>query len=270
MTKFYDTALRYMIPSNSEDGNIVLNKAFDKWNAHIYTNLYTRKVDNTDYSSGKDKKLLEECVAHRDRYRNQDYCKDIIVMTHPLYMYLSAMNLISTPRLKKDADTYLNNLLSLFEVERKDKFSIVLLDNVHDYAAATSLFLENNKVDDVIFTKYSKGEPLDTESLVPFRHKNVYIGGGYNGQCLKSSILDMRNAQFNCPEVSYGNLLVIKDMVLDSPAIKRENSVVPRRKLFPRFVKGVSLSDTASMNEVLKYLDVIPQTKRTSIISGFN
>jgi len=227
-----------------------MNDSFSEWDKHVYHNLYARIAwDGHDYSTGKDKLLLESCIEHKKEYGRDNYCKDVVFLTHPLYMHLTHMNRVNSKQYKEDANKYLDNLLLLLSVDRKDKFSIVMMETIHCYAAATSLFLEQGKVDNVIFTRYDSGKPLDMEELKVFRNNNVYFGGGYNRQCLRSSILKMRDAQFNHPDISYGNLLAVNDLVLNSPCCGHVS-------LIPKQVSGVGKDEVLSLKALLDHLKV--------------
>jgi hypothetical protein len=262
-TDFYDINLKDRLHSNNfsnkknnGENEVVLNSYFNKWSNHISYHLqYRNQLEcGQYYSEGIASELLGACINHKNLFRdnvNIDACDTAIILTHPLYMHLSYMHNVNSDKLKQEADVYLNTFLDLVSLERKNKFSIVLLDTLHHYAAATSLLLESGNVDDVIFTDYKNGYALDIEDITPFKDKKIYFGGGFDGRCLACSIDEMRELQLhNFPKwwnipCSEDNIWAIRGLVINSPNDKIQT-------LFPESVKGLTDDKLVNLDDLLK------------------
>jgi hypothetical protein len=243
--KCYDPNLKYKLPANNDGNDIVLNNNFKEWDEVISKNLKKRKATcGIKYRKGKDKELLELCQKHAKEYQQSTNGKNTIMFTHPFYLHLSHMDEIRSDNVREEADAYLDNLLKLLHLNRdKSKVNIVALETIHHYAAATSLLLEEGLIDSVIFTEYDYGCPLNTNELKKFRRNYVFFGGGYNGQCLASSINEMKEKSFS------KQIWAIKEFVINSPQHYRET-------LKRSSVEGIKSSKIIKLEEVIKMLDL--------------
>lgn len=221
MTQHYDGNLRYRIPANNGDSRIVLNRNFSQWNDHIVKNLEIR--DGHDrYEKGPDKKLLVQCQEHAREYQRPNFADCVVMLTHPFYMHLSHMGSIENKGVQREAKEYLDNLLKLLNLHRdRSKVGVVVLDTLHHYAAVTSLFLEMGVLDQVMFTEYDNGTALEPIELTRFKRSRIFFGGGYNGKCLSTTIINMS-------EISLGEIWAIDGLVLNSPQ-DYKNTIRPKK-----------------------------------------
>jgi len=186
---------------NENNGDSIPNIYFEEFADHISINLIRRKsTGGKDYSEGPDKTLLALCRNHSIEYQ-KPYGdeKSTVILTHPFYLYSTHIDKIDNDNLKKEAEEYLDtlfNFLNLIQDLNLDgpKVSVVVLETIHHYTASTSFLLEEGLIDQVIFTEYDHGYPLDTNELIRFRGNNIFFGGGYNGnnRCLPQSIKEMK------------------------------------------------------------------------------
>ena len=86
----------------------------------------------------------------------------------------------------------------------------------HHYAAATSLLLEEQLIDTVVFTHYDRGSALNYEPLRTFSHKDIFLAGGYKGykkgRCIDGSLSQLYNLAN-----SGGQIYAVSDLIINSP-----------------------------------------------------
>lgn len=213
MVKYYDGSLRWKLPATNTGEGVVLNRHFDAWAEHIDSNLgsdYSSK--DIRYANEPGNRLLSSCVDHAKKYQHPKHGKTKIMLTHPLFLHLAHMREIENNSVRKEVDDYLEALLNFLRLCRdKPKVSVVVLETIHSYAAATSLLVEDGLIDQVIFTESDKGCPLERDKLRKFKNSQIYFGGGYNSRCLKQSIEEMK------VKLSTGEIWAITDLVLNCP-----------------------------------------------------
>ncbi len=246
MGKHYDPNLRYKLPTNNNRSKIVLNREFKIYSRHIEENLKNRITESETYRSGRDKKLLELCVEHAMDYQKPTDCTNTVMLTHPFYMHLSHMYAINNESLHEQADKYLDTLLYLLNLDRDGSdVNFVVLDTLHNYAAATSLLMEKGLIDRVIFTYYDNGQPLDSEELIPYSDNVIYFGGGYNERCLTISIDKMQYY------ISDGELWGIEELVINSPLdICSEDG----ERLEAKKVRGLDSKNMVKLEKLIEIL----------------
>jgi len=257
-SNFYDVNLKDRLQSNNSN-DIVLNKNFNKWSEHISNHIQYRDQSQCGkyYSQNIASELLGACINHKNMYKNNnsiETCDTAIMLTHPLYLNLSHMHKLTTDSLKQESDTYLDKLFDLMSIDRLNKFSIVLLDTIHHYAAATSLLLEKKYVDDVIFTEYKNGFALDMDDINPNKEKIIYFAGSYNGRCLRNSIDEFKKIVNDLPlnlpvPVCDDSIYAIKDLVLKYPEKNIDT-------LIPDSIDGLALDKVVSLEHMLKSIGV--------------
>jgi hypothetical protein len=194
----------------SRERNKINNPYFSKWNDVVINSVTDRNIqENNDYF-GKDLILLNECENHVKKYSKPLNFETIVVLTHPLYLFLSdgsELNFIQ----KYSAKRYFNNLATLFENKSSIKANIVVFETLHHYADSTSKLLEEGWVDRVFFTQFDTGVPNDLSYKHFLKNKRLFFGGGYNNRCLSSTFRGVTN---NVDCVSAGS---IRGLILDSP-----------------------------------------------------
>jgi hypothetical protein len=192
--------------------NTVNNASFAVWNNHVMGNLsykdrYNHEGD--DYT-GEDVILLRYCKNHVKKNAKPLNSKNVVVLTHPLFMFITHSHLLGPIR-SIGANKYRDNLSKLLYSKSSIDANIVLFDTVHHYADSTSKLLEDGLIDYVFFTKYNKGVP-DDEGFMKFLNlKNLYFGGGYNGKCLTSTVRHVTGS------VSCRSKWCISSLSIDSP-----------------------------------------------------
>lgn len=213
MSKNYDKNLRYKIPATNNKKGVVLNSNFQDWEDHIEENLRTRdSTGGATYVRGLDKKLLRLCQEHSKDFQQKKWRGNTIMLTHPFYLHLCHMNELKNKDVKKEADDYLTNLLDFLSLKRnRENVGVVALETIHHYAAMTSLLLERGLIENVIFTKYDNGRPLDIDEFKKYKKDQIFFGGGYNKKCLSSSINALGLL------VPNSHIWAIRELVLDSP-----------------------------------------------------
>lgn len=223
---FYDANLRNKLNANnsgncsnsnsSSDSGIdglVLNSQFSRWENVIEHNLDPAGRKDNDYSSAENLALLNEAKEHVRVYGKPVEAKNAIVLVHPLYLHLSNMNQLKTRKMKREANEYLDKLLWLFERNLpRERVNLIIMESLHYYAAATSLFLESGLIDRVIFTKPDTGTPLEESDLNFLYGKQVFVGGGYNHRCLRWS-----NHSISQNMRSRFDLWAIHDLIINKP-----------------------------------------------------
>ena len=243
MLNNYNNNLKYKLPANNDSSEVVLNSFFSEWTDHITKNvIYPDKDANMRYKDGSDKELLVLCENHAMKYKQPKVGENTIMLTHPLYLYLTHMNKIQNEGIRKEADEYLDNLLGLLNLYRDSpKVNVVLLESIHHYAAATSLLVENGLIDRVIFTLYQRGDLLDTDEFTEFERDNIFWAGGYNELCLTTAIQDMTD------KTSSKKMWAIEELVLNSPKVYDIS-------LRTSEVLGLSSSKMIKLQEVIRRL----------------
>jgi hypothetical protein len=256
MSIHYDTNLKNILPANSCNSDIVLNRYFTDWEAHIADNLgYRNPSGGSRYESGRDSALLDLCREHAPNKRESYYGDKIIMITHPFYMHLTHMDELDTDSVKSDAEEYLDKLLGLLQMRTDNsEVSVVALETIHHYAAATSLLVENGLIDRVIFTEYDSGYPLIPEELADFKDNTIFFCGAYNGSCLYSSIRTMED------HISTGQIWAIRDLVLNSPQDYSST-------LHPKRVVGVDKSRVVNLEKALQMLHWAPCNEKSNFIN---
>jgi hypothetical protein len=252
MKKCYDTNLRFRLPANNGGNDIVLNGFFKDWNSHIASNLSDRECEDMDYESGKDRELLELCKEHAMKHQKTSSSEEVIMLTHPFYTHLSHMDCIKSKDVRRECKKYLDNLLGFLNLNQtKNKIGVVALETIHHYAAATSLLLEMGLINRVVFTEYDLGHPLNKNELRDFKKKEVFFGGGYNGRCLKNSIMDLRGY------VNPQKIWAIKELVLNPPD-ENEHTLIPSE------VTGIETKRIISLEDALFKLDMIQKVQQVA------
>ena len=228
------------LSGNNGGNDLVLNSNFREWTNHIFENLKPNAPLYSRYEKALDSELLTTCREHADEHEKFERGENVIMLTHPFYLYLAHMDEIKCDNIRSELDEYLNNLMGLLNSDRdKSKMSVVALDMVHHYASTTSLLLERGLVDKVIFTEYDYGVPLDKDELAMFGKGDVFFAGGYNDKCLKDSIKLMEE------RMSSGNIWAIEELVLNSPQDCKST-------LKPSFITGISDSKIIGLSEVVE------------------
>jgi len=208
-----DNNLKDKLHATNDSDDIVLNSNFSDWNEHVSRNLNIRSATGgIRYERGSDKKLLDLCREHAQNYQTAKLGKNTIMLTHPFYLHLSHMDELGNDNVRKEVGEYLNILLGFLNLRSDNsKAGVVVLETIHHYAAVTSLLLEKGLVDQVIFTLYDYGCPLDTDELRLYGRDEIFFGGGYNQRCLTESIRKMKK------KISSGDIWAIEELMLNSP-----------------------------------------------------
>ena len=243
MTKHYDPQLVYKLAAPEPRGAIVLNPYFHQWTETISGNLETGHSAGIMYDLGESKELLSACTAHARAHERKDTTGKCIVLTHPFYLHLTHMAELKNETVRQEADEYVDALLHFLCLNR-DIFQtpVILFEMAHHYAAASSLLVERGLVDTVIFTVCHSGKPLNQDDVQQIKHGTLYFGGGYNGRCLRSSIVAVETIRS-----STNNLWAIKELVLTSPY---DNWNTLRTSC----VSGIAPERTISLEDVLTQL----------------
>ncbi len=214
MTPHYDASLRDGLTATNPSDGVVLNKHFAKWGDHIETNLRTSIATGGDkYESGVDHDLLVACQEHANKYAKPIKADNIIALIHPLYLFLSDMDELSTPSMKDEANAYKEKLLwFLYQNFPRDNMRIITLDTLHNYAAATSLLLEQGLIDKVFFTEHDGCPLVNNKELNQFKYKTFFMAGGYNHICLSELIEEIEKSTHH-----YDQIWAIQDIITNSP-----------------------------------------------------
>lgn len=213
----------------------VLNERFKEWRSHIEKNLLDRTPEcGEDYSVDPDKSLFEECKNHAGEYQTGCTYEDAIMLVHPLYLYLSHWHELKNDRQKSEAKRYLKNLTRLLRVAMDYEVSTLLIETVHHYAAATSLFVERGMIGKVVFTRYDAGIPINETELKRFEEDTIFFGGGYNGRCLTGTVGIMFKEGAR-------DMFLITDVSLNSP--KDSENLNPEATAYLNQERVISLEE---------------------------
>jgi len=176
MIPAYDCNIRDYLPSESS-GDVVLNGEFARWVNHI---AFIREIGcnfkDFRYNEKPNNIILEECTEHVNKFRKPSSSNNVLMLIHPLSIFLH--DAFYVKKFQNDVDNYVESLSKVMCQGRFD-FDLVILENLHDYAAVTSLLLEDNLIDDVIFTEYMRGNLLNIEDIIPYADKEIFLGGLY-------------------------------------------------------------------------------------------
>lgn len=204
---FFDLSLRYRVAANNRNPGIVMNRQFADLEGVVYSchesdaddlaveicgNENQRLIANISSFLAKPYSgLLKRCREHRDNYSRIDMDntpENLIVLTHPFYLFMNEMDAVDTEKLQEEADIYWEKMEELFTAPLdKERVAIIALETPQSYAAVTSLYLENGLIDDVVFTYFDEGDILYDEDKGHFYGRNIFLAGGYNGKCLAGS-----------------------------------------------------------------------------------
>lgn len=169
-----------------------------------------------DYSALKvSRELLDVCNAHVEESTKikESNPEAYLVLVHPFYLHLSHEHYLED-RTRKQAIEYTNRLgLVLNSRLDRERLGIIVLDDIHHYAAATSLLLEQGRVDRVIFTKCDSGYILNKGDLDFMADKEIYLGGLYSGTRRAVQAVASQLNLVTSPE----QVLQINGLMLSSP-----------------------------------------------------
>ena len=234
---FYDPGLRDRLPATS-DHPVVLNDRFMDWEEQIAGSLKPRRTTETSrrYGNPKEQELLRACQEHAAEHSRPTSARSLVGLVHPLYLQLSHMDCL-TDSTRPEVKEYLDRLTGFLESCRaREDVGLVLIESLPHYAAASSLLLEEGLVDQVVFTERDRGKLLYKEDMEFFIDRQLFVAGGYNERCFSKFAGDANRA---FAEEGSGELLVIKDLVLDSPRDKYYSILDPSPIYFH---KDISLS----------------------------
>lgn len=224
-----------------------INPYFDSFKSQIqkYSKQRSSSLFETEVSAEEYIGLFSTCKQHINLHKNDLDVDNVLVFTHPFYMYIADIDHVTSFREKRDSNNYLS---SFFEVLNKkndlNQTKIVILETPHHYAALTNLLLEEKLVDDVILTKFDSGYAAFETDLDKFSEKNVFIAGGYNFRCLDASILDIKKI-----EDPVKKIVGISDLSLNSPLDNRGF-------LKPSFLNELGRFQSISSKNLLKKLHI--------------
>jgi len=213
----YDQHLGEKIPGRTIDRPLLLNETFADWEKHIERNLRTRSDrGGLSYQYGPDSVLLGEAKEHEAKYNTAQDTNQVLLLTHPFYLQLTHMHHLHLKETFKESEAYLSNTKRILEAVKEQPVDVVVLDTLHHYTAASSVLLEQGYINQVIFTQYKEGTPIESEKPIfekRFKDKEVFMGGSYNAACFGHSLRDIREL---LPEK---NIWVIDELVLNSPQL---------------------------------------------------
>ena len=261
MASSFDPQLRELLSATHHNPEtIVLNTRFARWERHLEVATMIERANHLrgylsvncfpdaqlkdvyEYKLGQDAKILEEARRHVSEHARPITGK-ILYLTHPLYASLHHWQGLNQSR-RDGANDYVQKLWAIMK-ERPAELSIVLAEILQDYAAVTSLLLEQGLVDDVVFTRYNQGFPLQKKGLARFKGKTIIMAGGYNHRCLNHSLAAMIDASRSSKDI-----FVARDLVID-PALP--NFISPQAVSFGLF-GYVKSSRVKPLQEILDEL----------------
>lgn len=224
----FDPKLRQILPTNNSNETIVLNKYFNDFEKNLYKHLANRDIslleaypdfdlnEISTYQFNQNIDLYNFCINHSKKYEQQICKKNIIALTHPLYMHYSHMHTLDFEQ-KEQANVYLERFQKFISLapELKKDFDFILFETVHHYAAGTSLLLEEGIFNKVVFTQFDTGYFMDSNSLEDIGKANWFLGGGYNARCFLQSTIQILENSYNGRVGS--EFIAIKDLILNHP-----------------------------------------------------
>jgi len=201
----------------------IINPFFEEWNDHILSTLRCRIDSNLmNYENNGDMDLLHDCLIHSERYAKPLNSKNVLILMHPSYIFVSGMGDVKEWH-KKDVEQYKSSMIEVFNNHSFMDYNIVIFDTVHHYADGSSRLLEEGIADRIFFTEYDSGAPRFEENLSDFNNKRLFFGGGYNGQhCLPSII-------WRCLEkvLFEDKLRAVYDLIIECPECAGTGSLKP-------------------------------------------
>jgi len=247
----YDQDLWMKLPTTNLGESLILNSEFTSWGLHLKKNLaglcYFEK--NAPYKKSEDLELLAFCEDHAEQHSKQLSAPNIILFTHPLYLQMNHMDSIVTKQKKMDVVEYSDSFFKLVYANLpRDKVQVLLLDTIYNYAAATSLLLENGSIDRVFFTRPTSGFLNKKLQLDELKGKRLFWGGLYHKHCLNRSLLE---ADTQLGSLRYYQL--IKDLILNSPMVR--GSTLKPQNIYG-ILKNFPDSNIISLQEVFRKFDI--------------
>lgn len=160
------------------------------------------------YETHKGRELLKRCRDHRNGFKHRANKQGLILFVHPLYTLFERRQVLEPEPYRMAAMRYLANFCRLLTNRDRDKYALVLMEMPEHYAMFTSLLLEAGLVDDVVFTVYDKGIPLNRRQISNRVRgsREVVIGGSYLGHCVGGAVDTVaksrqRNSILFAPEI---------------------------------------------------------------------
>jgi hypothetical protein len=198
---------------------IAMNPYFDTFAKHIFRNLSACLPADPEYTSAANRALYESCQVHaKDNSTKPLHGEKTLYLVHPFYLHLRHMAQLSK-RASVQAKQFMDTLFELIHISKDvNSLDVVLVDTIHAYAAYSSLLLENDLVDGVIFTQDDRGIPTKKEYSQGLTFpEDSYSLGMFNGSCFESFIRRMHYVKRDTK--------VLKDLVLGAYLNRRKNKI---------------------------------------------
>lgn len=241
----YDERLVDLLPGACKNGRL-LNSAFYNHGKYVGCVMnrpsYDRCGDLYDKIQ-ESRGLLDFCLSHAREKSNTLNPKDdrnLIILVHPLSLHQTDM-LHLNDLTSREAEEYMNNLFGLFKKVDRKKAEIALFEDIHYYAAGTSLLLESGMVDRVVFSKRDCGEALNDKDLEFVKGRNVFITGLYESKCLSAAVRTVRDRYYT------KKIMGIKDLALKSPMREGKSLKVDN-------ISGLMGKNSKRLDEISSYL----------------
>lgn len=217
---------------NQNNGRIVVNKEFAKWQGEIERRIWFPDTCRDDYSDSTGAEIFKVAKEHVKTYRKLTNAPAWITLTHPLYVFLTHGEELKKEIIIDDANKYASNLMDLLTAGiPREKANIILIETAYHYAAATSRMLEQGLVDDVFFTLHDSGYMMNTEEFST--NPTYFCAGSYSNLCFRQTLKEIME------RVEHDRVNVISGLVIETP--KSVNG------LFPESIK---LADNTHVNSI--------------------
>ena len=222
----YAPALKEALKANYQ-GN-VMNSRFAEFDRYVGECIKEPNSEKDScYHRGYAGRLYERCMEHAGSLMRPVEADRVIALVHPLCLFLNERELLAGGK-EKEAHQYLDRLMLLLN-NKPEGFGVVLFEMAQHYAAATSLLAEQGLIDQVAFTIYLEGQPMDHSAISNLRHKEVFIGGAYNGLCLGKLIDKITK------DVPAEKIYALTDIIVEAPWDKKNEG----KLIWPENIRGV-------------------------------
>lgn len=240
---------------------------------HIVTNIIDGSIIDNYQRGYKDILVAskQHIVEQKKANKQDEEAKNVLVLVHPFYLHLSESNQLLTARAKKEANSYLEKVFKLLEVQKnRPNYSTVMIGTAFHYALGAAHLLEKNYIQDYFITHFSSGSLLDDKQLDYLKNKNVFVAGTFNSSpsgVYTSQITEFYKSLKNRTRDEFDDQLYkvtvnpLSDMIISRRDEKHYRRLTPKDHPEHRYLNKISSQDLIIMMQdasVVKPVDPLP------------
>jgi len=183
----------YWMPSG---GHPKINPVFDDFLTDLEPFLPSQVCKPYDPSIklGLQSDLCESITAHISEHNDLPEDNDVVVLTHPFYLAMGHPGYLNVHETQHVA--YIDKVFELLAEHKELGINVVAFETPRHYPGLTSILNEEGLIDQVFLTVWNNGYLENNAEMQYFKNKTVYVGGGYDGECLKGTILGKAKRRF--------------------------------------------------------------------------